>query len=82
MLVIPAIDIRGGRCVRLIQGDYARERVYEDDPAGVVSRLVRAGATRIHVVDLDAARGREEPESAAAAARVLVTASAADAEVE
>lgn len=82
MLVIPAIDIRGGRCVRLIQGDYARERVYEDDPAGVVSRLVRAGATRIHLVDLDAARGREEPESAAAAARVLVTASAAGAQVE
>jgi phosphoribosylformimino-5-aminoimidazole carboxamide ribotide isomerase len=82
MLVIPAIDIRGGRCVRLIQGDYARERVYEDDPASVVSRLVRAGATRIHLVDLDAARGREEPESAAAAARVLVTASAAGAQVE
>jgi phosphoribosylformimino-5-aminoimidazole carboxamide ribotide isomerase len=82
MLVIPAIDIRGGRAVRLIQGDYAREQVYEDDPTGVVHRLAEAGARRLHVVDLDAARGREDPDSAAAATRVLVAASAAGVQVE
>ena len=57
VIVIPAIDIRGGRCVRLIQGDFAREHVYENDPAAVARRLVESGAHRIHLVDLDAARG-------------------------
>ncbi len=71
MLVIPAIDIRGGRCVRLIQGDYARERVYADDPEAVADRLVAAGAVRLHVVDLDGARGRSDEDSSAAMARVL-----------
>jgi phosphoribosylformimino-5-aminoimidazole carboxamide ribotide isomerase len=54
--VIPAIDLRGGRCVRLVQGDYGRETVYGDDPLGQALRWVGAGAERIHVVDLDAAR--------------------------
>ena len=58
MEVIPAIDIRGGRCVRLYQGDYTRETVYSDDPAGMASRWREQGAPRLHVVDLDgAARG-------------------------
>ncbi|MBM3958194.1 MAG: 1-(5-phosphoribosyl)-5-[(5-phosphoribosylamino)methylideneamino]imidazole-4-carboxamide isomerase [SAR202 cluster bacterium] len=56
MEVIPAIDLRGGRCVRLFQGDYGKETVYSDDPAGVARRWHAAGATRIHVVDLDGAR--------------------------
>jgi phosphoribosylformimino-5-aminoimidazole carboxamide ribotide isomerase len=56
MEIIPAIDIRGGLCVRLDQGDYARETVFDDDPASVAKRWQDAGATRIHVVDLDGAR--------------------------
>lgn len=57
MLVIPAIDILGGRCVRLVHGDYANPTVYSDDPAEVAASFVEAGAERIHVVDLDGARG-------------------------
>ena len=56
MEVIPAIDLRGGQVVRLAQGDYARETVYEPDPARVAARFVADGAARIHVVDLDGAR--------------------------
>lgn len=56
MEVIPAIDIRDGRCVRLAQGDYARETVFDDDPAAVALRWQSAGAPRLHVVDLDGAR--------------------------
>lgn len=54
--VIPAIDIRGGRCVRLHQGDYARETAYSDDPVAVAQRWQSEGAPRLHVVDLDGAR--------------------------
>ncbi len=57
MLVIPAIDILGGRCVRLKRGDYANPTVYSDDPVDVAASFAGAGAERIHVVDLDAARG-------------------------
>ncbi len=57
MLIIPAIDLLHGACVRLIQGDYARATVYEDDPVEVARGFERAGARRIHLVDLDAARG-------------------------
>jgi phosphoribosylformimino-5-aminoimidazole carboxamide ribotide isomerase len=52
----PAVDLRGGRCVRLYQGDYGRETVYDDDPAAPARRFAEAGAPWIHVVDLDAAR--------------------------
>ena len=82
MIVIPAIDIRGGRCVRLIQGDYGREQVYEDDPAVVAHRLVESGAPRLHLVDLDAARGRADAASAVAARRVMEVAGAARVEIE
>ena len=82
MIVIPAIDIRGGRCVRLIQGDFARERVYEDDPTAVARRLSESGAHRIHLVDLDAARGLLDLASATAAQRVLESAREAGVEVE
>ena len=57
MVVIPAIDILGGRCVRLLRGDFDHPKVYSDDPADVAAEFVNAGAEHIHVVDLDAARG-------------------------
>jgi phosphoribosylformimino-5-aminoimidazole carboxamide ribotide isomerase len=56
VLVIPAIDILGGRCVRLVRGDYANPTVYSDDPVAVAAGFAKAGAKRVHVVDLDAAR--------------------------
>jgi phosphoribosylformimino-5-aminoimidazole carboxamide ribotide isomerase len=56
MDLYPSIDIRNGRVVRLQQGDYARETVYDDDPLTVARRYEAAGAAWIHVVDLDAAR--------------------------
>lgn len=52
----PAIDLRGGRVVRLLQGDYAKETVYGDDAVKVAQSFVDDGATWIHIVDLDAAR--------------------------
>lgn len=57
MLVIPAIDLLDGKCVRLLRGDYANPTVYSDDPIDVATSFAEAGAERIHVVDLDAARG-------------------------
>jgi phosphoribosylformimino-5-aminoimidazole carboxamide ribotide isomerase len=56
MLVVPAIDLLGGRCVRLHQGDYAQAEAYDLDPVEVARGFVAAGAKRIHLVDLDAAR--------------------------
>ncbi|MBW2619464.1 MAG: 1-(5-phosphoribosyl)-5-[(5-phosphoribosylamino)methylideneamino]imidazole-4-carboxamide isomerase [Deltaproteobacteria bacterium] len=56
MEVVPAVDIRGGKCVRLYQGDYAQETVYGSDPAAMALRWAQAGARLIHVVDLDGAR--------------------------
>jgi phosphoribosylformimino-5-aminoimidazole carboxamide ribotide isomerase len=55
VIVYPAIDIRGGRCVRLIEGDFARETTYDADPASAARRWVDAGAEWLHVVDLDGA---------------------------
>lgn len=57
MELIPAIDLRHGRAVRLRQGDDARATVYDDDPVAVLASYARAGVTRVHVVDLDAALG-------------------------
>ncbi len=56
MLLIPAIDIKGGKCVRLRQGDMDAQTVYSDDPLAMAQRWVGAGATRLHLVDLDGAR--------------------------
>lgn len=56
MLIYPAIDLLGGRCVRLKQGDYAQETVFSDDPTAVARRWVELGADRIHLVDLDGAK--------------------------
>ena len=55
MIVYPAIDVRGGRCVRLVEGDFARETVYDADPADAARRWAAAGAEWLHVVDLDGA---------------------------
>jgi phosphoribosylformimino-5-aminoimidazole carboxamide ribotide isomerase len=52
----PAVDIRGGKAVRLTQGDFAREQVYDADPLEAARRWVDAGARRLHVVDLDGAK--------------------------
>jgi phosphoribosylformimino-5-aminoimidazole carboxamide ribotide isomerase len=54
-MVIPAIDLRGGRCVRLKQGELTRETVYSDDPAAMARKWSSLGAERLHVVDLDGA---------------------------
>lgn len=59
MQVIPAVDVLGGRAVRLMQGDYDRVSEYDSDPGAVARRFVAGGATLVHVVDLDAARGGE-----------------------
>ena len=56
MRIIPAIDIRGGQVVRLTQGDYARETIYNTDPISVAKDWVARGATMIHIVDLDGAK--------------------------
>ena len=54
--LFPAIDILGGRCVRLLQGDYGQETVYGNDPVAQARAFQDAGATWVHIVDLDAAR--------------------------
>jgi phosphoribosylformimino-5-aminoimidazole carboxamide ribotide isomerase len=56
VLILPAIDLRGGQCVRLRQGDYAQETVFGDDPAAMARRWVDQGASYLHLVDLDGAR--------------------------
>lgn len=56
MIVYPAIDIRGGRAVRLVEGDYDRETVFDADPVDAALRWASAGAEWIHIVDLDGAR--------------------------
>ncbi|HEY2892691.1 MAG TPA: 1-(5-phosphoribosyl)-5-[(5-phosphoribosylamino)methylideneamino]imidazole-4-carboxamide isomerase [Pirellulales bacterium] len=61
MQIWPAIDLRGGKCVRLEQGDYGREKVFGDDPAAMARHWVEQGAEYLHLVDLDGARaGRVE----------------------
>ncbi len=55
MLLIPAIDLKDGKCVRLKQGDMSQVTVYSDDPVSVARRWVDAGARRLHIVDLDGA---------------------------
>jgi len=57
MIAIPAIDLIGGRCVRLTEGDFNTVKIYGDDPAAVARSFAEAGAERLHLVDLDAARG-------------------------
>ncbi|MGG6296215.1 1-(5-phosphoribosyl)-5-[(5-phosphoribosylamino)methylideneamino]imidazole-4-carboxamide isomerase [Leptolyngbya sp. AN02str] len=56
MDVIPAIDLLGGRCVRLYQGDYDQSQVFDENPVAVAQQFVEQGATRLHLVDLDGAK--------------------------
>jgi phosphoribosylformimino-5-aminoimidazole carboxamide ribotide isomerase len=56
MQIWPAIDLRGGKCVRLRQGDYQQETVFGEDPAEMARQWVRQGARQLHLVDLDGAR--------------------------
>jgi len=68
MQIWPAIDLRGGKCVRLVQGDYNQETVFGDDPAGMAKQFVEQGAQFLHLVDLDGARdGRRVNNDAVAA---------------
>lgn len=68
--VLPAIDLRGGRVVRLVEGDFARESVYGDDPAAMADAFARDGARWVHVVDLDGARSGVQLHGTAIAAIV------------
>lgn len=70
MTIIPAIDVRGGRCVRLVQGRFDAETVYGDDPAAMAVRWAAEGARRLHVVDLDGAV-EGEPRNAAAITAIV-----------
>ncbi|MGM8212522.1 1-(5-phosphoribosyl)-5-[(5-phosphoribosylamino)methylideneamino]imidazole-4-carboxamide isomerase [Virgibacillus sp. W0430] len=56
MIIFPAIDIRNGKCVRLIQGDYNQEKVYNDSPVDTAKMWEQKGAEYIHIVDLDGAK--------------------------
>jgi phosphoribosylformimino-5-aminoimidazole carboxamide ribotide isomerase len=67
-LILPAIDLRGGRCVRLRQGDYARETVYADDPAAQARSWCDQGGRVLHLVDLDGAKTGRPANLAAVAA--------------
>ena len=59
MILLPAVDIRGGKAVRLLRGDFDQETVYDESPLGAARRWAEAGARSLHVVDLDGARTGE-----------------------
>ncbi|MHB0858874.1 MAG: 1-(5-phosphoribosyl)-5-[(5-phosphoribosylamino)methylideneamino]imidazole-4-carboxamide isomerase [Anaerolineae bacterium] len=75
MIVYPAIDLRGGRCVRLRQGDVSAEIVFADDPVEAAQRWVAEGAQWLHVVNLDGALGLSGAANLAALRRILDTVS-------
>ncbi len=60
MRLIPAVDLRGGKCVRLYKGDFARQTDYSDDPAGMARRFAALSVRDLHIVDLDGARSGEQ----------------------
>src|SRR6185295_7424083 len=68
MLIVPAIDLKGGKCVRLLRGEMSAETVYGDDPVAVGQRWVGEGAQYLHVVDLDGAVTGQPVNAAAIAA--------------
>ena len=70
MIILPAIDIRGGKAVRLTRGEYENMTVYSSDPVAVASGFFAAGATNLHVVDLDGAFAGE-PKHAETIARII-----------
>ncbi|MCB2409955.1 1-(5-phosphoribosyl)-5-[(5-phosphoribosylamino)methylideneamino]imidazole-4-carboxamide isomerase [Hymenobacter lucidus] len=59
MEIIPAIDLIGGQCVRLTEGDFTQQTTYDSDPLAVAQRFEAAGVRRLHLVDLDGARARQ-----------------------
>lgn len=59
MFIIPAIDLIGGKCVRLSQGDYSSKKEYHDDPLEMAKRFEGAGISRLHLVDLDGAKAKK-----------------------
>jgi phosphoribosylformimino-5-aminoimidazole carboxamide ribotide isomerase len=71
VIIYPAIDLRGGRCVRLRQGDFAEETVFAEDPALVAQRWAAEGAGWLHVVNLDGAVGEKATANLAALQRIL-----------
>ncbi len=71
MIIIPAIDLRGGRCVRLIQGQASAETVYSENPIKVAKRWYDEGAEMLHVVNLDAALNQNDTENLKALERIL-----------
>jgi phosphoribosylformimino-5-aminoimidazole carboxamide ribotide isomerase len=82
VLVIPSIDLRAGRVVRLLRGDYALETVFSGDPVAVVRSFAASGARRVHIVDLDGARGVGDAASLRAAAAAVSALGDLDVEVE
>jgi phosphoribosylformimino-5-aminoimidazole carboxamide ribotide isomerase len=70
MLIIPAVDIKNGKCVRLLQGRMDDETVYSDDPAAMATKWARLGARMIHVIDLDGAFAKS-PQNMASIRRIL-----------
>ena len=74
MILYPAIDIRGGQAVRLMQGDYAQETAYDADPADAAKRWAGEGAEFLHVVDLDGAKAGS-PQNLNAIERIAATVS-------
>jgi len=71
MIIIPAIDLRGGRCVRLVQGRAADETVYSENPVAMARRWYDAGAEILHVVNLDGAMGKDDRDNLKALERIL-----------
>ena len=70
MLIIPAVDIKGGRCVRLLQGREDSETVFSDDPSAMAARWEAQGAELLHVIDLDGAF-RKSPQNVEAIKRIV-----------
>src|SRR5215813_10070615 len=71
MIIIPAIDLRGGRCVRLSQGQASAETVYSENPVKIAKRWYDEGAEMLHVVNLDAALGKDDTNNLKALERIL-----------
>jgi phosphoribosylformimino-5-aminoimidazole carboxamide ribotide isomerase len=71
MIIIPAIDLRGGRCVRLTQGRTSDETVYSENPVTMARRWYDAGAEMLHVVNLDGALGKDDRDNLKALERIL-----------
>ena len=71
MIIIPAIDLRGGRCVRLSQGQASAETVYSENPVKIAKRWYDEGAEMLHVVNLDAALGKDDTDNLKALERIL-----------